>query len=88
MVSALTSDGTGDLRWRSLWRRTDFIGFPVDDYVDSSIDRLAQEEDTTTYLFSVATHGDYPRAPQYRGKLDDLIVMLARASERATAVPG
>jgi hypothetical protein len=81
VVSALTSESTGDLRWRSLWRRTDFIGFPVDDYVNSPIDRRAQEEDTTTYLFSVATHSDYPRAPQYREELDAVIAMLDR-SER------
>jgi hypothetical protein len=81
VVSALTSPGTDEVRWRSLWRRTDFIGFPVDKYVDSPIDRRADEKDTTTYLFSVATHGNYPRAPQYREQLDELIAMLARAGD-------
>ena len=78
VVDALTSTGSDEPRWRSLWRRTDFIGFPVDGYESSRIDRRAQEEDTTTYLFSVATHGNYPRAPQYRQELDALVAMLTR----------
>ena len=78
VVDALTSPGSDEPRWRSLWRRTDFIGFPVDGYESSRIDRPAQEEDTTTYLFSVATHGNYPRAPQYRRELDALVAMLTR----------
>lgn len=78
VVDSLTTPGNGDLRWRSLWRRTDYIGFPVDDYVGSPIDRPAQEEDTTTYLFSIGTHLNYPRAPQYREQLDELVAMLKR----------
>jgi hypothetical protein len=79
VVDARTAGGTGDpVRWRNLWRRTDYIGFPVDDFVDSPVDRRAQEDDPTTYLFSVGTHTDYPRVPQYREQLDELVAMLTR----------
>jgi hypothetical protein len=85
-----------DPRWVSLWRRTDYIGFPVFSYpalpadsggVDSAvrgakpppepppnvIDRAADERDTTGTFVTVATHGDYPRAPQYQAALDELL---------------
>jgi hypothetical protein len=66
-------------RWRSLWRRTDFIGFPVDGYRDSAIDTTATELDPEAYLLTIASHGGYTRTPQYAAELDALVVML-RAS--------
>ncbi|WP_426594316.1 hypothetical protein ACPPVS_02105 [Cellulomonas sp. McL0617] len=78
VVDSLTGGGSTEVRWRNLWRRSDYIGFPVDDYVGSPVDRAAAEEDLTTYLFSVATHYDYPRAPQYRDQLDALVALLTR----------
>lgn len=80
LVDSLTGPG-GRVRWRSLWRRTDFIGFPVDDYAPTprDIDHAADEVDRDAYLLRVATHGDYPAAPQYREQLD-VLVRLLRAS--------
>ncbi len=61
-------------RWRNLWRRTDFLGFPVGSYVASptGVDVAAEETDETGYLVEIVTHGDYPRAPAYLRALDDL----------------
>ncbi|WP_146806987.1 hypothetical protein [Cellulomonas persica] len=67
------------LRWRSLWRRTDFIGFPVDAYAGSAVDAPASEIDADAYLLAVAAHSGYPRAPEYRRELDLLVARL-RAS--------
>jgi hypothetical protein len=93
-----------DPRWVSLWRRTDYIGFPVFSYpappADSGtadpadpgatappkpppnvIDRAADERDATGTFVTVATHGDYPRAPQYQ---QALVELLARNHQPAT----
>ncbi len=59
-------------RWRSLWRRTDFLGFPVHSYRPNEIDRPAEETDETTYLTAVVAHSDYPRAPAYGKAFDEL----------------
>ncbi|GEL93395.1 hypothetical protein [Cellulomonas composti] len=63
-------------RWRSLWRRTDFIGFPVDGYAGSRIDSAAAEVDERAYLLTVAAHSGYPATPQYREELDRLVTTL------------
>ncbi|WP_028046233.1 hypothetical protein [Cellulomonas sp. URHE0023] len=76
IAGALTATGEENPRWRSLWRRTDFIGFPVDNYSESPIDRVAAEENPISYLFSVETHYDYPRVPQYREQLQELVDLL------------
>lgn len=57
------------LRWRSLWRRTDYLGFPVSQYVDSPIDKPAEELVALDYLTEIQTHGGYPRTPAYREAL-------------------
>jgi hypothetical protein len=70
--------------WINLWRRTDFLGFPVDSYRPApirvavsehaaGIDRGASEIEPKTYLLAIATHGNYPDVAQYDGALDDLI---------------
>ena len=57
----------GVTRWISLWRPTDYLGFPVHSYdPDNGQDRLADELDRTGYLLDVVTHGHYPRSSQYR----------------------
>jgi hypothetical protein len=68
-------------RWVSLWRRTDYLGFPVYSYVPNrrgrkptnQIDRPADETDQTAYLIEIATHGGYPRATAYRAAFDELL---------------
>ena len=49
----------------NLWRRTDFLGFPVASYGENPVDRGAEEVDRTAYLFTLATHGGYPRSVAY-----------------------
>lgn len=71
--------GTTRTRWRSLWRRTDFIGFPVDAYRGSAIDTTAAEVDPDAYLLAVASHGGYPRTRQYAAELDALLATLRTA---------
>lgn len=61
--------------WISLWRRTDFLGFPAASYraTHNPIDRGASELDVRTYLPTIATHGHYPLAPQYDAALAELL---------------
>ncbi|MET1051172.1 MAG: hypothetical protein ABWX65_00895 [Mycetocola sp.] len=71
-------------RWRSLWRRTDYLGFPVMGYwsnetVDGNenpIDRGATERSPRSYLWVVARHNDYLSTRQYRDARDELVEML------------
>ncbi len=59
--------------WVSLWRRTDFLGFPVMSYSENPIDRGASELDRRTYLPAIATHGHYPLAPQYEAAFAEVV---------------
>ncbi|MET4636812.1 hypothetical protein [Mycetocola sp. 2940] len=71
-------------RWRSLWRRTDYLGFPVtgfwsnetDGVNENPIDRRATERSPRSYLWAVARHNDYLSTPQYREARDELVAML------------
>lgn len=58
--------------WRSLWRRTDYLGFPVVSFLANPVDRRADELDESGYLLEVLTHSNYPRTPQYRRALQTL----------------
>ncbi|QTV80174.1 hypothetical protein [Microbacterium sp. NIBRBAC000506063] len=70
--------------WVSLWRRTDHLGFPIFGYRDSSsddgagnpVDRGATESDPRSYLWEVATHGNYQFTLQYRAGLRAVIDRL------------
>jgi hypothetical protein len=59
-------------RWINLWHRTDYLGFPVVQYIDSPLDRRAEEVDASGYVLEVLTHSDYPRTPTYREAFTDL----------------
>ena len=73
----------GAPRWRSLWRRTDPLGFRVNGYGSNDkdgantnpIDRGATEREPRSYLWSVAGHSDYLSRRQYREARDELIDM-------------
>jgi hypothetical protein len=60
--------------WVSLWRRTDFLGFPVHSYRDAGnpLDRGAAEVLPGPYV-RVATHSDYLEVSQYRAALDEVL---------------
>lgn len=72
-------------RWRNLWRRTDYLGFPVFNYWShvqkdgtntNPIDRGATERRPRSYLWDVATHTDYLSTAQYREARDELAYQL------------
>ncbi|MGH3835135.1 MAG: hypothetical protein ACRDSF_05455 [Pseudonocardiaceae bacterium] len=67
--SLLTTDEF--IRWRNLWRRTDYLGFPVYGYIqrDNPIDQDAQEFIADTVL----THGGYPATSAYQQALAQMI---------------
>ena len=73
-LSAQLAVGTEHGRWVSLWRRTDYLGFPV--YAGDGtnvVDHGAEEIDTTSYLVAVLTHSNYPRTHAYSDALDQLV---------------
>lgn len=72
LTTILGAHGREVPRWRNLWRRTDFLGFPVYGYnsVNNPVDRGATEM-APGYVERIATHGDYLGTPQFQ---------LARAS--------
>ena len=70
-------------RWRSLWRRTDYLGFPVFSYkrVGNPIDRGASERAPLTYLWKIARHNDYLGTLQYSSARQELLTALADAPD-------
>lgn len=72
---------TGEgVRWLSLWRLTDFLGFParstsptLPDGSPNPVDRFAEELDLSGYMVEVGTHGEYYRVPAYAKAVEDLI---------------
>jgi len=85
-LASLLEVRTGHGRWRSLWRRTDYLGFPVYNGVTTlaedpagaatvatnDVDRAAAEIDRTGYMLGVLSHSDYPRTAEYRAELEYL----------------
>ncbi|ORA18711.1 hypothetical protein [Mycobacterium asiaticum] len=61
-------------RWRSLWRRTDYLGFPVWSYAEEEnpIDQVAERVVKVGYLYEIQTHSGYPRTGQYQNALTEL----------------
>jgi hypothetical protein len=65
--------GAQSSRWKGLWRRTDYLGFPVWSYAENSIDTAAEEVLTVGYLAEIQTHGGYTRTLAYEAALRDLL---------------
>ncbi len=67
-------------RWRSLWRRTDYLGFPANSFRsdDNLIDRGASERAPRPYLWTIARHNDYLGTLQYVEARDELLEALKR----------
>lgn len=51
--------------WISLWRLTDYLGFPAASTRRNAVDVYARELDLTGYMVGVGTHGEYYRTPEY-----------------------
>ncbi|HEU0183176.1 MAG TPA: hypothetical protein VFR16_13375 [Agromyces mariniharenae] len=60
-------------RWRNLWRRTDFLGFPAAGYKGNLIDHGASERAPREYVWLIARHNDYLGTLQYDQAVDDLL---------------
>jgi hypothetical protein len=65
--------------WVNLWRRTDFMGFPVVGYGLNDVDRGAEEMDRSAYLFAVAAHSGYQTSWAYHVALDEVVSRLTPA---------
>lgn len=65
--------------WVNLWRRTDFLGFPVVGYGLNEVDRGAEEMDRSAYLFAVAAHSGYQSSWAYHAALDEVVERLTPA---------
>lgn len=61
-------------RWRNLWRRTDYLGFPAAGYKSAGnlIDHGASERAPREYVWMIARHNDYLGTLQYDQAVDDL----------------
>jgi hypothetical protein len=73
--------GPGSNRWVNLYRKTDYLGFPVlykgpgaAETVEA--DAYAQEMDPFSYQFMVVSHSDYLQAPQYEKAIADVVNAL------------
>lgn len=75
-VPAGTAAAPARPAWINLWRRTDFLGFPVHGYGENAVDRGAEEVDRAAYLFEIAAHNGYPRSWAYHRAFDDLARVL------------
>ena len=65
------TEGAG-VRWVSLWRLTDYLGFPAMSTAPNAVDRFAEEVDPSGYMVDIATHGTYYRTRSYRDALIEL----------------
>lgn len=76
LTGMLGAKGRTVPRWRSLWRRTDYLGFPVYGYrggESNPIDLGATESAPASYLWRIATHSDYLGTPQFSQARDELV---------------
>ncbi|RAX46992.1 hypothetical protein DQ354_01970 [Arthrobacter sp. AQ5-06] len=73
--------GAGAHRWVNLYRKTDYLGFPVlyqgpGGAENIGTDPYAQEMDPFTYQFLVVSHSDYLQAPQYETSIAAVVNSL------------
>lgn len=63
--------------WVSLWRLTDYLGFPASSFGtdENTRDRYAEELDLSGYVAAVDTHGWYYRSPTYHRALTELAAL-------------
>ncbi|SER87101.1 hypothetical protein SAMN05216188_116202 [Lentzea xinjiangensis] len=73
--------------WINLWRRTDYLGFPVRGWSDNPVDRRARETDGSPD--KVETHGDYHLCTSYHEAFADLVSAdLNQSPDRGRAGDG
>ncbi|MFD4638801.1 hypothetical protein ACFWN2_15915 [Lentzea sp. NPDC058436] len=73
--------------WVNLWRRTDYLGFPVWSWTDGPPDVRADE--TRDGASTVETHSDYHRCATYREAFDGLVsIDLNRQPDRGRGEDG
>jgi hypothetical protein len=72
----LLTQPDGEVAWFNLWRRTDYLGFPVFSHKPNPIDSGADEFGPPRYLVKVATHPNYQATPQYVANLERMITLL------------
>jgi hypothetical protein len=77
LLSILSPSRAEHPAWISLWRRTDYLGFPANSYAPNPIDRGASEFESSSYLLTIASHSLYPDTAQYAQALADLRRRLA-----------
>jgi len=88
LAPAWEPDTVDPVRWVSLWRLTDYLGYPAlstvkydsDGRILNQVDRYAAELDKTGYMVTVGTHGEYYRTQDYESALLELKDALESAT--------
>ena len=77
----LGADTSSVPRWRNLWRRTDYLGFPVYAYRSDTnpVDRGTTESVPDSYLWQIGTHSNYLGTAQFLLARAELVKALHRA---------
>jgi len=97
LLGGVPTDPHTPPRWRSLWRRTDPLGFPITGYWNreekavnlNPIDRGATERSPRTYLWIIARHEDYISTLQYQAARQELVDMFQHDSDGTESIqPG
>jgi hypothetical protein len=67
-------------RWRNLWRRTDYLGFPVYAYRSDGnpVDLGTTESVPDSYLWQIGTHSNYLGTAQFLLARAELVKVLGR----------
>jgi hypothetical protein len=70
-------------RWRNLWRRTDYLGFPVYAYRSDGnpVDRGTTESVPDSYLWQIGTHSNYLGTPQFLLARAELVSAFRRGAD-------